>query len=239
MQRALAMADARGPIAIEWVPADFPDRVNLRSAGPDGAATQAEVPTGVALAGRIDELLGAAVGVSAGADTVLTIFVFEARTEYVNNVDLDRHVSGAWCVFDAEFDAGGEHWPERFEAKARGDARGSGPIDRVWDDIALQVVASVIERLPLGAERASGTSPAAERVPDTSSAPLGVVTVSANVETADIFVDGRFVGAPPAVLRLAPGDYLIEVRADGRPRYRRELHVLEASEQVIRADLRP
>jgi hypothetical protein len=65
----------------------------------------------------------------------------------------------------------------------------------------------------------------------------GKVVVSCNVEGADIFVDGEFVGNCPSTLALSEGAHTIEVKKEGRGTFKREIRVLVGSEVSMRAQL--
>lgn len=151
--RALA-ADIPGPIAIEWNPATFPERIDKQGpSGPEGAATSAYIPTGVAISHRVDELLDVAVGTDRSAARVLTISVLEAESDYryAIGVITSRHLEWGSCTVEAEFALGSTRWRERFSAQSRyqpsidGD-KGTGVLDRVWDDVAMQITRSVLAR---------------------------------------------------------------------------------------------
>jgi len=65
----------------------------------------------------------------------------------------------------------------------------------------------------------------------------GKVAVSCDVEGADIFVDGEFVGNCPSTLALNEGTHTIEVKKEGRGAFKREIRVLAGSETSMRAEL--
>jgi hypothetical protein len=66
---------------------------------------------------------------------------------------------------------------------------------------------------------------------------MGSVIVSANVEGAEVVVDGMFAGNAPANLKLPGGVHVIEVRKSGYQSYKRELRVFGNSELSLRAEL--
>ena len=66
---------------------------------------------------------------------------------------------------------------------------------------------------------------------------MGTVMVSSNVQGADVYVDGVFVGNTPANLKLKDGIHIIEVKKSGYSTYRRELRVFGGSELSLRAEL--
>jgi len=153
MQDASSLtAPGRGPITVHWTPASFPDRVDkIGPSGEEGSGTRAYIPIGAAVASRVEELLDAAVGVENASPNVLTINVLEAESAYRYAIGMitSRHIEAASSVLDAEFSIGGSQWRERFTAQTKyrpetDGAEGTGALDRVWDDIALQVATSVM-----------------------------------------------------------------------------------------------
>jgi hypothetical protein len=166
-QAAQLSAGERGPIAVNWNPATFPERVDKKGpSGNEGALTRAHIPIGMAIAGRLDEVLDAAVGVNRSSPNVLTVSVIEADAEYrfATGMITSRHIASGSTVFEAEFSLGQTQWSERFSAQARfrpeiDGAQGTGVLNRVWDDIALQVATSVVEKDWVGIT-AIGASPA-------------------------------------------------------------------------------
>jgi len=68
-------------------------------------------------------------------------------------------------------------------------------------------------------------------------AQMGTVMVSSNVQGADVYVDGVFVGNTPANLKLKDGIHIIEVKKSGYSTYRKELRVFGGSELSLRAEL--
>jgi S1-C subfamily serine protease len=67
----------------------------------------------------------------------------------------------------------------------------------------------------------------------------GKVVISADVDGADILVDGKFVGSAPSSLVLTAGPHKIEVRAPNRVAWQRDLEVLKDSDVTLRATLPP
>ena len=65
----------------------------------------------------------------------------------------------------------------------------------------------------------------------------GTIMISSNVQSADVYVDGVFVGNTPANLKLKDGIHIIEVKKSGYTDYRRELRVYGGSELPLRAEL--
>ena len=168
-QAAQLSAGGRGPIAVNWNPATFPERVDRQGpSGNEGALTRAHIPIGMAIAGRLDEVLDAAVGVNRSSPNVLTVSVIEADAEYrfATGMITSRHIESGSSVFEAEFSLGQTQWSERFSAQARfrpeiDGAQGTGVLNRVWDDIALQVATSVVEQDWAGITAIGATTPIA------------------------------------------------------------------------------
>lgn len=65
----------------------------------------------------------------------------------------------------------------------------------------------------------------------------GFLTVNADDETYDVYLDGAFVGNSPAKLKLDPGMHVIEVKKQGLKDFRREIRITEGSELTMRAVL--
>ena len=66
---------------------------------------------------------------------------------------------------------------------------------------------------------------------------VGVVNVKAEDDSYEIFVDGAFVGNTPAMVKLAPGAHMVEVKKSGFKDYRRQIQITEGSELTLRAVL--
>lgn len=145
----------KGPIALKWIPPTFPERIDIQGAsGFSGGGSRTRIPTGVGLANRILEVLDVSIGVSDSSDKLLTISVIEAKSEFefsANLFNLANAIDVGRCVFEAEFLFGNEKWTEKFIAEGRdrtvGGTSQSGVLEKVWDDIALQVGRSVIQHI--------------------------------------------------------------------------------------------
>jgi hypothetical protein len=72
-----------------------------------------------------------------------------------------------------------------------------------------------------------------------SSTAKGTVSVTAEPDNAEIFVDGQFIGNSPATLRLPEGKHVVEVKKDGLRAYRQEVHMTGESELTLRVRLQP
>jgi len=74
---------------------------------------------------------------------------------------------------------------------------------------------------------------AAAKVPDD----LSMLTIRSNPPNAEIYVDDRFMGNTPAVLRLPPGEHQIRLILGGSSRWERMLAVTPGGESNIQATL--
>lgn len=60
--------------------------------------------------------------------------------------------------------------------------------------------------------------------------PVGVLNIVSDHKLSDIFVDGSFVGNPPAKLCLPPGPHTVQIRTPGLPEVKREITVISGAE---------
>jgi S1-C subfamily serine protease len=65
----------------------------------------------------------------------------------------------------------------------------------------------------------------------------GRVSVASDVEGADIYIDGKFVGSSPAVFNLSAGSHDVEVKDQNGHSWHRELEVLQDSDVKLDANL--
>lgn len=65
----------------------------------------------------------------------------------------------------------------------------------------------------------------------------GHVAISADVDAADIYIDGKFVGNSPATFTLASGPHKVEVKDQNGMAWERSVEVLEDSEVKLSAHL--
>ena len=144
-----------GPIAVKWVPPDFPDRIDIQGAsGFVGGGSRTRIPTGVALAARITEALDAAIGVDRSSARILTITIVHAKSTFQYSAGIFNVTPGidrADCILQATFSFGGVEWKEQFTSSQRDPTVGgrsqTALLEKAWDDIALQATKSVVEHL--------------------------------------------------------------------------------------------
>jgi S1-C subfamily serine protease len=65
----------------------------------------------------------------------------------------------------------------------------------------------------------------------------GHVSISADVDGADVYIDGKFIGNVPASLNLPSGTHKIQVKDQNSATWERELEVLEDSDVKLAAKL--
>ena len=66
----------------------------------------------------------------------------------------------------------------------------------------------------------------------------GHVSISADVDGADVYIDGKFVGNVPATLTLPSGPHTVEVKDQNGAKWQRELEVLEDSDVKVTAKIK-
>ena len=103
---------------------------------------------------------------------------------------------------------------------------------------------SAAEESPLPPAKAGAPPPGGgtDTVPHTASvsaeaSKIGVVNVKAEDDSYEIFVDGGFVGNTPAMVKLAQGAHVVEVKKPGFKDYRKQIQITEGSELTLRAVL--
>ena len=69
--------------------------------------------------------------------------------------------------------------------------------------------------------------------------PIGTVSVSSEPDGAEIFVDDKFLGNAPAMLKLTAGPHNILLKFPGHADWRRTLEVLKSSKTSLKAALDP
>jgi TPR repeat protein len=88
-----------------------------------------------------------------------------------------------------------------------------------------------------GSPPPSGGTIAAPHTASAEASKIGVVNVKAEDESCEIFVDGAFVGNAPAMVKLAQGAHVVEVKKPGFKDYRKQIQITEGSELTLRAVL--
>jgi len=148
-------AKSYGPIAIKWVPADFPQRVDTQGAsGFVGSLSQTKIPIGAGLSNRVTEALDEAVGIRSSSSKVLTITVENAKSKFQYSAGIFNTkptMDRGGCVLEATFSFGDLQWKETFTSsqtdKSVGGKTETGVVQATWDEIALQVAKSVVKHI--------------------------------------------------------------------------------------------
>ena len=143
------------PVSIDWSPAGFKNRVDIQGAsGFVGGGSQTRIPTGVALTSRIFEALDSSIGVDADSKNVLEINVLKAESKFEYSAgmfNITPSLDYGWCSLQVAFDYNGNQWAQTFVAEERdptiGGTSPTGVLERVWDDIAVQLAKNVIPKI--------------------------------------------------------------------------------------------
>lgn len=144
-----------GPISIKWIPIDFPERIDIQGAsGFVGGGSQTRIPTGVALANRISEVLDNSVGIVASSNKVLIIEIINAQSEFEYSAgffNVTPAIDVGRCKLEAKFNIGNKKWTDKFSSEVKdptiGGTSQTATLEKAWDDIAIQVGKSVLQNL--------------------------------------------------------------------------------------------
>jgi len=64
---------------------------------------------------------------------------------------------------------------------------------------------------------------------------IGAVTLTSDPDGADVYVDGKFVGNAPAMLKLAAGQHAVLLKSEGRADWQRSFEILKDSQLTLKA----
>lgn len=92
-------------------------------------------------------------------------------------------------------------------------------------------LASVSSSAPSDSSTASPTTSSAFPSPDS----FGTITINSDLESVDIFVDGKFLGNTPATLKLPAGPHTFVLKSRGFPDYSRTLDLPKSSKLSLKA----
>ncbi len=93
-------------------------------------------------------------------------------------------------------------------------------------------------RPPASAESAESSEALKTSAPAVAEA-VGTVSVSSEPDGAEIFVDDKFLGNAPAMLKLPAGPHIILLKFPGHADWRRTLEILKSSKTSLKAALEP
>lgn len=144
--RTLRIKDA-GPIAIRWVPSDFPSRIDIQGAsGFVGGGARVRVPIGEALSSRIRDVLDKAIGLDPDSKRVITITIIEAKSRFKCGFASAQLTYGE-TELRAKFDINDISWEETFISKydkTETAATYAYYLEKSWDEVSLQVGKSIV-----------------------------------------------------------------------------------------------
>jgi S1-C subfamily serine protease len=146
---------------------------------------------------------------------------------------------GVWIQTDAAINPGNSGGPllnssgdvigittqKRFQSADR------RPLEGIGFALSSQDLLTVLRRFYPGVT-SSPSQPT--RSPQAGS---GVLVVSSDADSADIFVDDKFVGNTPSTLTLDSGTHVVRVEAPNRTNWAREVNLLKDSNVNLRATL--
>jgi len=67
----------------------------------------------------------------------------------------------------------------------------------------------------------------------------GSVTIASDPPSAEIFVDGQFVGQTPATTHILSGVHRVEVKSGGKRKWSRDIEILKDSQVTLHPNLEP
>jgi hypothetical protein len=148
-------ATTKGPISVKWIPPSFPERIDVQGAsGFVGGGSQTRIPTGVGLANRILEAFDTSIGLLDSSNKTLTIEIIKAETEFEYSAgffNITPAIDVGRCKLEVEFAIGDKRWKEKFFSESKdptiGGTSQTAVVEKVWDDIAIQVARNVIQHL--------------------------------------------------------------------------------------------
>jgi hypothetical protein len=155
--------------------------------------------------------------------------VFSSRLEHsmIVKISLEGYVSQQVTLTEGPFEwiaVTGRHHGNyfllksgRFNIKLDAVSFGrGGPVETTGHDGPLRPGAAAFQ--------------APDRAPD---AGLGSVTIASDPPGAEIYVDGKFVGQTPSTIHLPSGIHRVEIKAQGKQRWGRDLDVLQDSQLTL------
>jgi len=145
------------PVAIDWIPSTFPNRVDIQGAsGFVGGGSQTRIPTGIALSNRIIEALDVSVGIDANSKNQLALHILKAESKFEYSAGFANVTPGmdyGWCNLEVEFDFDGTVWKESFLAEEKDPTIGASSqtaiLERAWDNVAVQVAKNVAGKIAM------------------------------------------------------------------------------------------
>ena len=85
-------------------------------------------------------------------------------------------------------------------------------------------------------EKVSGNKAFSGTVPGSDT---GILILSSEIVSAEIYIDGKFVGDTPSTISLATGTHQITIKASGKKDWKREIEVMKGSQVTLHPVLEP
>jgi hypothetical protein len=152
----------------------------------------------------------------------------------------------AYGVCFAKAKGVGQDYVEAYKWFSLAAAQGGEGSTQSKIDLSMAERAMTPEQIVAGQKRANEFQPhrtelslaaGARNNHQAGGASAGIVTIKAEDETAEVYVDGASVGNAPAKVHLDPGLHAIAVKKPGFKEYRKELKVTAGAELTVRAVL--
>ena len=150
---------------------------------------------------------------------------------------------GTWIQTDASINPGNSGGPLLNTSGAvvgittqkefiSGDGR---PLQGIGFALSSADIISVLHRL---SPESTALVQARTASADQSARGSGKITISADADDADVFVDGKFVGNTPSVLHVSAGPHKIEVKTAAGSTWERNIELSDQSEVILKAKLK-
>jgi S1-C subfamily serine protease len=112
-------------------------------------------------------------------------------------------------------------------------------LHRFYPNVGLAKQGAAQGTRPLATAESAESSEALKTSSPAVAEAVGTVSVSSEPDGAEIFVDDKFLGNAPAMLKLPVGPHIILLKFPGHADWRRILEVLKSSKTSLKAALEP
>jgi hypothetical protein len=109
--------------------------------------------------------------------------------------------------------------------------------DKFYEQVTEELAKNPTQKIAVKPEAPPVTVPPPPVPATTTAHDYGTVAVTCAIESADVTVDGSFVGNLPASLRLSPGKHTVQVSLAGYKSWSREITVMAGAELRLIATL--
>lgn len=141
-------------INISWEPSSFPERIDVHgSSGFVGGGSRTRIPTGIALSARIEEAISSYADIAPdGKNLIIKVDDAQSKFEFASGlVNVTPTIDVADATFKATFNLDGDVWTKEYKSKLKdptiGGTSETGLLEKVWDNIAVQVATDVARHL--------------------------------------------------------------------------------------------